>query len=103
MLAVTEPTPAGIHDLQRVAGLCGHFSVPLVVCINKYDLDPTNSGRIRGWCATNGIAVAGEIPFDPAVNRALVARRSVVDVDCGSVSTAVTALWEDLQDRLGLD
>jgi MinD superfamily P-loop ATPase len=103
VLAVTEPTPSGIHDLQRVAGLCGHFSIPLAVCINKHDLDPENSGRIRGWCMANGIGVAGEIPFDPAVNRALVAGRSVVDRDCGAVSTAVTGLWEDIQARLRLE
>jgi MinD superfamily P-loop ATPase len=103
VLAVTEPTPAGIHDLQRVAGLCGHFSVPLVVCINKYDLDPDNSGRIRDWCAANNIGMAGEIPFDPAVNRALVARLGIVDMDCGAVSAAVTGLWDDLRGRLGLD
>jgi len=26
VLAVTEPTPSGIHDLERVASLCRHFS-----------------------------------------------------------------------------
>jgi MinD superfamily P-loop ATPase len=103
VLAVTEPTPAGIHDLQRVAGLCRHFSVPLSVCINKHDLDPDNSAQIRDWCRANGIVLAGEIPFDPAVNRALVARRSVMDVDCGAVSSAVSGLWESVQDRLGLE
>ena len=103
MLGVTEPTPSGIHDLQRAVRLCGHFPFPLLVCINTRDLDPENSGPIRNWCATNGVAVAGQIPFDRAVNRALVAGRSVVDVDCGAASTAVIALWEDMQDRLGLN
>jgi MinD superfamily P-loop ATPase len=103
VLAVTEPTPSGIHDLRRVAELCGHFSIPVAVCINKHDINPENSASIRSWCNANGIEVAGEIPFDPAVNRALVARRSVVDVDCGDVSTAVTRLWDAMQTRLALD
>ncbi len=101
VLAVTEPTPSGIHDLQRVAGVCGHFAIPLAVCINKHDINPENSGRIRSWCETNEIAVAGEIPFDLAVNRSLVARRSVVDFDCGPVSAAVARLWEEIYARLG--
>jgi MinD superfamily P-loop ATPase len=103
VLAVTEPTPSGIHDLQRVAGLCGHFSIPLAVCINKHDINSENSAGIRAWCDASGIEVAGEIPFDPAVNRALVARRSVVDCDCGAVSTAVTRLWDGIRARLELD
>jgi predicted DNA-binding protein (UPF0251 family) len=45
VLAVTEPTPSGIHDLQRVAGVCGHFAIPLTVCINKYDINHGNSER----------------------------------------------------------
>ena len=45
------------------------------------------------------IKVAGEIPFDPAVNRALVARRSMVDFDCGPVSTAVARPWEEIYVR----
>ena len=103
VLAVTEPTPSGIHDLQRVAGLCAHFIIPLAVCINKHDINPGNSGRIRAWCEANAIEAAGEIPFEPAVNRALVAHRSVVDFECGPVSAAVARLWEEIYARLGPD
>lgn len=103
VLAVTEPTPSGLHDLQRVAGLCAHFAVPLTVCINKQDLAPENSARTRKWCVANGIEIAGEVPFDPAVNRALVARQSVVDADCGAVSKAVNQLWQGIRTRLDLD
>ena len=39
-VAVTEPTPSGRHDLERVAALCRHFQTALGVIINKYDLNP---------------------------------------------------------------
>ena len=100
VLAVTEPTPSGIHDLERVAALCRHFSAPLVVCINKHDINPENSAHIRDWCGKNGVEVVGEIPFDPVVTRALVAHRSVADFDCGPVSEAVARLWETVSRRL---
>lgn len=103
VLAVTEPTPSGIHDLQRVAGLCAHFSTPLAVCINKHDLDLANSASIRDWCQSNNIEVAGDIPFDLSVSKALVARQSVVDMDCGAVTEAVTRLWDNMHTRLDLD
>ena len=37
---VTEPTPSGLHDLQRVADLCRHFTIPIGVIVNKADLNP---------------------------------------------------------------
>jgi MinD superfamily P-loop ATPase len=100
VLAVTEPTPSGIHDLERVAVLCRHFSAPLMVCINKNDINPENSAHIRDWCGRNGVDAVGDIPFDPVVTRALVARRSVADFDCGPVSEAVTRLWDAVSRRL---
>jgi MinD superfamily P-loop ATPase len=100
VLAVTEPTPSGIHDLERVASLCRHFSATLVVCINKHDLNPQNSAHIRNWCKKNGVEVVGHIPFDPMVTRALVARHSVADFDCGTVSEAVARLWDAISRHL---
>ncbi len=35
-LLVTEPTLSGIHDLEQVLGVCHHFGVPALVCINVY-------------------------------------------------------------------
>lgn len=39
-IMVTEPTVSGIHDLERVLDVARHLSVPPVVVINKYDLNP---------------------------------------------------------------
>ena len=33
-LLVTEPTLSGMHDLERVLGVCHHFGIPALVCIN---------------------------------------------------------------------
>ncbi|MBK1642086.1 (4Fe-4S)-binding protein [Chromatium okenii] len=100
VLVVTEPTLSGIHDMQRVAALCAHFRIPLMVCINKYDLNRANCAQLRAWCAAHEIEVVGEIPFDPAVTRALVARRSIIAVDCGAVTVAVRQLWDNVLARL---
>ena len=49
-LLVTEPTLSGIHDLERVLGVCHHFGVPALVCINKYDLNADNTRQIESYC-----------------------------------------------------
>jgi MinD superfamily P-loop ATPase len=46
-LVVTEPTLSGIHDLKRVLGLLNHFKVAPFVCINMYDINPSNTEKIE--------------------------------------------------------
>jgi len=78
-LIVTEPTLAGIHDMERVLGVCQHFGVPVMVCINKYDLDDKNTEAIHDYCRANGIEVAATIPFDNTVTEAMVRGRTIVE------------------------
>ena len=39
-LIVTEPTISGLHDMDRILGLCEHFKIEALVCVNKYDIMP---------------------------------------------------------------
>ena len=57
-LLVTEPTLSGIHDLERVLGVCRHFDVPALVCINKYDINQENTRQIESYCLSQGVEVA---------------------------------------------
>jgi MinD superfamily P-loop ATPase len=102
VLVVTEPTLSGIHDLERVLDLCRHFRLPAYVCVNKHDINEANTARVRDACRAAGAQVVGEIPFDPAVTRALVARRTVVDGDGGPAAAAVVRTWETVSRLLGL-
>lgn len=78
-LIVTEPTIAGLHDLERVKQLADHFEVPVMVCINKYDLDEAYTKQIEDYCQRQQIELAGRIPFDRDVVSALVRGISAVD------------------------
>lgn len=66
-LIVTEPSLSGLHDLERILGVAGHFGVPALVCINKSDVLPELAREIRERCRSLGIEVAAEIPFSEAV------------------------------------
>jgi MinD superfamily P-loop ATPase len=99
-LIVTEPSVSGIHDMERVMAVCQSFSVPFMVCINRYDLNETMSAEIEDACKERGIAVAAKIPFDKNVTYAILDSTSIVEHKCNQVTTIITELWQRLLDRL---
>jgi MinD superfamily P-loop ATPase len=99
-LIVTEPTLSGIHDMERVLGVCQHFGVPVIVCINKYDLNDENTISIHDYCRKNGVEVAAMIPFDNAVTEAMVKGISVVEYTDGRVAREIKSLWQYIDRKL---
>ncbi len=84
---VTEPTPSGLHDLQRVAELCRHFRIGSGVVINKYDLNADYEHRIEAYCEENDIPVFGRLPHSPLFTQAMVQRRTVTEFVEGTENT----------------
>ncbi|MDD5467002.1 MAG: ATP-binding protein [Anaerolineales bacterium] len=96
-LIVAEPTAAGIHDMERVLELARHFSLPCLVCINKADVYPLGSEQIRDWCIQNHIHVAGSIPFDSVILKAMINGEPVTAyLPDSPASLAITDLWEQV-------
>jgi len=93
-LLVTEPTLSGQHDLERVLGVCNHFKVPVIVCINKYDINEENSHQIEGSCLSQGVEVAARIPFDNAVTEAMVQGVPLVEYSRNGISQQIEILWD---------
>jgi MinD superfamily P-loop ATPase len=98
-LAVTEPTVAGFHDLERIVGVARHFQVPMLVCLNKADLSPQQAAEVERYCAVEGIELLGRIPFDPAVTRAMVQGRPITADGSGPAAAALRGLWAELRRR----
>jgi MinD superfamily P-loop ATPase len=94
VLAVTEPTLSGIHDLERVVGVARHFNIPAMVCINKSDINPEATEKIKDYCQQNQIEIAGEIPYDPVVTRAMVAGKTVVEFEDGRITSKIKTIWD---------
>lgn len=99
-LVVTEPTLSGIHDLERVIGVCRHFGVPVSVCVNKYDLNEDNTNRIESYCREEGIEVGARISFDNAVTEAIVQGLPIVEYTNGKVTQQIKELWQILSFKL---
>jgi MinD superfamily P-loop ATPase len=99
-LLVTEPTLSGIHDLERVLGVCRHFGIPALVCVNKYNLNEDNTRQIENYCLNQGVEVAARIPFDNVVTGALVQGLPVVEYSQGKVTQEIESLWQTLTEAL---
>ena len=99
-LLVTEPTLSGMHDLDRIIGVCHHFGVPSVVCINKYDLNEENTRWIEGYCYNYGLEVISKIPFDNVVIEALVQGVPVVEYRENRISQEIKMLWQRVSTAL---
>ncbi|MCD6288807.1 MAG: ATP-binding protein [Candidatus Hydrogenedentes bacterium] len=97
-MVVTEPTTSGFHDLERVAALANHFSIPISVCINKWDLNRDVSDEIEQWCKDNGVRVLGKLPYDREFTHAQVAGKSLIDHNpSGKTADAVRHIWQEIQ------
>ena len=76
---VTEPSVSGIHDMERVLSVCRHFSIPTLVCVNKYDVNEEGTRQIEQYCSEQGIPVVARIPFDTRVTEAQVQGVPIVE------------------------
>lgn len=95
-LLVTEPSLSGMHDLERVLGVCQHFGVPAAVCINKHDLNQENANQIEEQCYDQGVEIVGRIPFDNVVTESIVQGVPLVEYSDGNASQEIRRMWHTL-------
>jgi MinD superfamily P-loop ATPase len=96
VLAVTEPTPSGRHDLERVLKLAGHFHVKAAVCVNKYDINEAVTEDIKKLCHEKGAFFVGTIPYDEDVTKAMAAGKALTEISSGPAAAAVKTIWEKI-------
>ncbi|KAF5056381.1 hypothetical protein DSECCO2_367770 [anaerobic digester metagenome] len=99
-MIVTEPTPSGLHDLERVAALCEHFRIRVAVIVNKHDLNPDHTAAIEELCRAKGYALAGRLPHDTVVTEAMVARKAVTELEDEDFGRRVRDAWTVIQGLL---
>jgi len=95
VLAVTEPTVSGEHDLERVLSLTRHFNIPAAVCVNKWDLNAEMTERIEAKARRAGARIAGRIRYDRAVTLAQMQERAVVEIEAPCVED-IQHVWNEL-------
>ena len=103
VLIVTEPMVSGKHDLERVAQLSAHFSVPAMICVNKFDLNRDTTREIERFAKEKGLTFLGKIPFDPIFTKAMVQGQIIFEYNSLSdAGNAVREIWTKIRENLEL-
>ncbi len=100
-VAVTEPTPSGRHDLERVADLCRHFQIAMAVIINKYDLNPEETARIAAFCRDGSYPVLARLPHDLSVTQAMIQGLVVTELPETAFSLGLRRAWTRIKEMVG--
>ena len=100
VLIVTEPTPSGLHDMQRVIALTRHFKVTAMLCVNRWDLNPAQATNIENIAAQNNVVPAGRVRVDAVFNAAQRERRTVVEMVTTEVGQDIRHVWANVVTKL---
>jgi MinD superfamily P-loop ATPase len=97
VVVVTEPTPTGIHDLERVFSLTKHFGIKTAVVVNKCDINLSHLSSIKNYCAAGNHTFLGEIPYESAITEAQRAGKTILDFNpvCNA-SVAIGDIYKKL-------
>ncbi len=75
---VTEPTPSGISDLNRVLQVVEHFAIDYGVVINKWDINKDLSSEVENQFADR---VLGKISYDKRIFTALSSLTPIMETN----------------------
>jgi MinD superfamily P-loop ATPase len=102
-LIVTEPSVAGMHDLERVLQTTTHFRIPALVVINKTDIYPEGAAQIEAICAELGVEIIGCIPYDSAITEAMINGEPVTAYEpVAPASQAINQIWQTVVSRMDI-
>jgi len=93
-LIVTEPTVSGMHDLERIADVASHFSIPTKVVVNKYDINPDNCRSIGEFCRKRSIEVLAHLPFSEKFVQSMVRGIPIVAFCSNGITRQIADLWQ---------
>jgi MinD superfamily P-loop ATPase len=100
ILIVTESTRSGLQDLERMIDLANHFSIPAVVCINKWDINPEIADEIEHITSSGGSRVLGKIRYDNDVMEAQLMNTTIVEYSDGIIAQEIKNLWNNVMNEL---
>ena len=82
--------------MDRVLALTAHFGIPALVIINKADINTKQAARITELAEARDSRVIACIPFDRAVNDALMAGKTVVEYGESVAGDAIREAWAEV-------
>ncbi len=92
---VTEPTPSGFSDLQRILQTVNHFNIPYGIVVNKWDIHRETFEKMKNWSKERYL---GRISFDKKVIESIVNLKPVIETDA-EVVNEITNLFTEVRGR----
>lgn len=78
VVLISEPTPSGLADLKRVLTVVNHFQTPYRVVINKWDINPQMTEKIKKEFKDNFL---GKISYDKKIFQAIAELKPILKTD----------------------
>lgn len=103
LLAVTEPSAAGLHDLRRLLDLAAQFGIPAYACINKADIAPVFAREVADECQRRKVPLLARIPYDPGVSEYVRRGESVINHKHSPAAAALAELAKCLTEIMAPD
>lgn len=95
-LIITEPSPSGIHDMERIHQLTRHFNISACCCVNKFDLNLKNTTEIETWCRKNSVPLIGKIAYDEVVIDSVIHGLPLIQFTENGAAQDIKDLWQNL-------
>lgn len=95
VIAVSEPTPSGVHDLGRILELCEHFKIMTALIVNKCNLNEIVVTELKQRAQDWGAGFLGEVPFHQGVPMALADGKSPLAVP--DVRRSLEVIWHRVE------
>ncbi|MFA9379214.1 MAG: ATP-binding protein [Lachnotalea sp.] len=92
-LIVTEPTKSGLDDLKRILELAEYFETKVMICVNKYDINPNMTAQIENFAREKNLLVVGKIPFDKLVMKSVNTLKPITEFAESSAKKAIEQMW----------
>ena len=100
VVAVTEPTQSGWHDLLRLIEMIDRFHASVFVIINKCDLNKDMTRTIEKNLKSIEIPVIGRIPYDENILQALLKGKAITEYMPESTMVEnIAGMWDYLKEQ----
>jgi len=100
VLIVTEPTKSGLHDMIKAKDLCDFLKIPVMILVNKFDLNPEITDQIENYTKTANALFMGKIPFDDDFPKAIMNKKSPVEYSNGKGAQVLKSVFEKVMKNI---
>lgn len=96
-LLVTESSLSGFEDLKRVWELASKFHIPCGCVINKADINPAVTDRIKAFMHARGVEILDEIPYDEDFSGAITQGLCLAEYNPAKWKPRFTSIWNKIK------